>query len=185
MIYVKTALISPILAMTTNYTKEIHMNEYYKQSEILQLKMDVELSLLDYLVEVDATHEELIELKTWISEGNNYTDNGNYLSNENGQPMDFINAERFEKELVKQQHEKDTEQEIIGLIKTEFQKVKNLAELSDYQKAYKYAGLMTMLERYFTIPLLETVNISDDAQLLYKEIRQERDEMSYETYSAI
>lgn len=44
---------------------------------------------------------------------------------------------------------------------------------------------MTMLERYFTIPLLEAVNICDDAQLLYKEIRQERDEMDYETYSAI
>lgn len=106
MIYVKRALISSILAMNTDYTKEIPMNEYYKQNEILQLKKDVEIALLDYLVEVDATREELIELKTWISEESDYNNNGNYVSNENGQPMDFINAERFEKELVKQQQEK-------------------------------------------------------------------------------
>ncbi|MDQ0362506.1 hypothetical protein [Breznakia pachnodae] len=95
------------------------MNEYYKQDEFLQLKIDVELALLDYLIEVDITHEELIELKTWISEGNDYNDNGNYVSNENGQSMDFINAERFYSELCEKKSEEDIlciTEEIINMI---------------------------------------------------------------------
>lgn len=47
----------------------------------------------------DATPDEIAELKDWVKQGNSPLVNGYYLSRENGSPMDFIEAERFERDL--------------------------------------------------------------------------------------
>ena len=47
----------------------------------------------------DATPDEIAGLKDWIKQGNSPSFNGYYLSRENGSPMDFIEAERFERDL--------------------------------------------------------------------------------------
>ena len=44
------------------------------------------------------TEEELRELEQWVSRGNSPYDNGDYIYTDQGYPMDFVNAMRFQKE---------------------------------------------------------------------------------------
>ena len=50
----------------------------------------------------DATTEEKIDLKNWVNSGHSPFENGDYISTESGQPMDFINAARFLESLVQE-----------------------------------------------------------------------------------
>lgn len=46
----------------------------------------------------DATPKEIVSLKEWVKQGKSPYENGCHLSRENGCPMDFIEAERFERD---------------------------------------------------------------------------------------
>lgn len=43
----------------------------------------------------DATPEEKRELCRWVNSGHSPYENGDYIVNDDGGPMDFINAQRF------------------------------------------------------------------------------------------
>ena len=43
----------------------------------------------------DATPEEKLELRRWVRSGHSPYENGDFISNDSGGPMDFINARRF------------------------------------------------------------------------------------------
>ena len=43
----------------------------------------------------DATPEEKWALRRWVNSGHSPYENGHYIADENGGPMDFINAQRF------------------------------------------------------------------------------------------
>ena len=47
----------------------------------------------------DVTAEEKFELLKWLKAGNDYRDNAHFCADESGNPMDFISAIRFQKEL--------------------------------------------------------------------------------------
>ena len=47
----------------------------------------------------DVTAKEKSELSKWIKAGNGYRDNAYFCADESGNPMDFISAMRFQKEL--------------------------------------------------------------------------------------
>lgn len=57
--------------------------------------------LKKYKKEIDMTPEELKAVINWISKGRSPYDNGDYIYDENGCPMDFVNAMRFEQEQQK------------------------------------------------------------------------------------
>lgn len=43
----------------------------------------------------DATPEEKRDLRRWVNAGHSPYDNGDFIVNDDGGPMDFINAQRF------------------------------------------------------------------------------------------
>ncbi len=43
----------------------------------------------------DATPEEKRDLRHWVNSGHSPYENGDYIVNDDGGPMDFINARRF------------------------------------------------------------------------------------------
>ena len=43
----------------------------------------------------DATPEEKKSLRSWVRSGHSPYENGDYIANDSGGPMDFINALRF------------------------------------------------------------------------------------------
>ena len=51
----------------------------------------------------DATPEEKNALRSWVRSGHSPYENGDYIANESGGPMDFINALRFWED-VRQEH---------------------------------------------------------------------------------
>lgn len=48
------------------------------------------------------TAEERTQLDKWVQEGNNFLDNPWYMAQENGQPLDFVNALRVMLEQAKE-----------------------------------------------------------------------------------
>lgn len=56
--------------------------------------------LVQYKREIIMTSDELQALEQWVSEGHSPYDNGDYIYDEDGQTMDFINALRFFKDLI-------------------------------------------------------------------------------------
>ena len=54
----------------------------------------------------DATAEERQDLREWVNSGHSPYENGDYISTEYGEPMDFITARRF-LEAVCQEYLKD------------------------------------------------------------------------------
>lgn len=69
-----------------------------------------------YEKEVDMTNNERKELHKWVAAGHSPYDNGDYICNENGWPMDFVNAMRFEKEQLEwfQNLTEEKKQELIS-----------------------------------------------------------------------
>lgn len=51
--------------------------------------------LKQYKKEISMTKEELQELEEWVASGRSPYDNGNYIYNNYGYPMDFVSALRF------------------------------------------------------------------------------------------
>ena len=45
------------------------------------------------------TKDELRELEKWVASGRSPYDNGDYIYSENGCPMDFVSAMRFQDEM--------------------------------------------------------------------------------------
>lgn len=43
----------------------------------------------------DATSEEIAAVRDWVKEGNSPYENGDYVCDEKGHPLDFINTMRF------------------------------------------------------------------------------------------
>jgi len=56
----------------------------------------------------DATPEEKRALSSWVRSGHSPYENGDYIANDSGGPMDFINAQRF-LEAEYQEYLKDPE----------------------------------------------------------------------------
>ena len=54
----------------------------------------------------DATPEEKRDLRHWVNSGHSPYENGDYIVNDDGGPMDFINAQRF-LEVEYQEYSKD------------------------------------------------------------------------------
>ena len=69
-----------------------------------------------YEKEVDMTNNERKELHKWVAAGHSPYANGDYICNENGWPMDFVNAMRFEKEQLEwfQNLTEEEKQELIS-----------------------------------------------------------------------
>ena len=55
--------------------------------------------LKQYKKEITMTKDELRELKKWVASGRSPYDNGDYIYSENGCPMDFVSAMRFQDEM--------------------------------------------------------------------------------------
>lgn len=73
------------------------MNKYgiYKKGRLVSQKEAEQV-----LQEMNATEEELKELKKWIKSGGDFYDNPNYVCDLSGFPMNFIEAKRFIKECI-------------------------------------------------------------------------------------
>ncbi len=56
--------------------------------------------LKQYEKEMAMTSEERRELHKWVASGRSPYDNGDYICGENGWPLDFVSALRFEKEQM-------------------------------------------------------------------------------------
>lgn len=56
----------------------------------------------EYLRKMNATPEERNELLAWIRNGNDFTTNGDYITDESGRPMDYISASRFMEDICAQ-----------------------------------------------------------------------------------
>ena len=54
----------------------------------------------------DATPEEKRDLRRWVNAGHSPYENGDFIVNDDGGPMDFINAQRF-LEVEYQEYSKD------------------------------------------------------------------------------
>lgn len=70
-----------------------------------------------------------------------------------------------------------TKQEFLNQIKNDFEKTKSDETLNQGQKNSKYAGLMTLMENRFKIPLLVGVEfdqLGNDVKDLYLEISLQR-----------
>lgn len=129
------------------------------------------LELLDYLLDVDPSYNELEELSEWIDDGNSFRNNRWLLHDRHGNKMDFIEAERANKE---KDAEKTADDIIIKMIHVEFEKIKVNKKLTVHQKDVQYASLMTLLERQFQISLLGKLDVRMPEHMLYKQISDER-----------
>jgi hypothetical protein len=56
--------------------------------------------LKKYETEMAMTSEERRELHKWVASGRSPYDNGNYICDDGGWPMDFLSAMRFEQEQM-------------------------------------------------------------------------------------
>ena len=65
-----------------------YRDKYYNYSESL-------VSDAEY----DKLFDELRELEKWVASGRSPYDNGDYIYSENGCPMDFVSAMRFQDEM--------------------------------------------------------------------------------------
>lgn len=72
--------------------------------------------LEEYKKEMKMSRKELRELYEWVSKGKSPYENGNYYCHDNGCPMDFVSALRFDKELMEMREIYITEAEDIGFI---------------------------------------------------------------------
>ena len=57
--------------------------------------------LKQYEKEIVMTSNERKELYKWVASGRSPYDNGDYICGENGWPLDFVSAMRFEEEQMK------------------------------------------------------------------------------------
>ncbi len=71
-------------------------NEQEEMNQYLS-RPDVKSYLLRY---PDVTEEEKYDLFQWLKHGYNYTENGHYLADESGCPMDFIQGERVMADIL-------------------------------------------------------------------------------------
>lgn len=55
--------------------------------------------LKQYKKEITMSKDELRELEKWVASGRSPYDNGDYIYSENGCPMDFVSAMRFQDEI--------------------------------------------------------------------------------------
>ena len=54
-----------------------------------------------YLDRMEATQEEREDVYGWVEEGNNYMTNGDYLYGDDGELLDFVEAQRTFEEIRK------------------------------------------------------------------------------------
>lgn len=74
--------------------------------------------LKQYKKEISMTQEELRELEAWVASGRSPYDNGDYIYNEYGYPMDFVNALRAlneKQEWFESLSDEEREQELRNL----------------------------------------------------------------------
>ena len=60
--------------------------------------------LKQYKKEITMSKDELRELEKWVASGRSPYDNGDYIYSENGCPMDFVSAMRFQDEIYEWIH---------------------------------------------------------------------------------
>ena len=75
--------------------------------------------LKQYKKEMTMMKDELRELEKWVASGRSPYDNGDYIYSENGCPMDFVSAMRFQDEMYEwwmSLSEEEREQEFAGLV---------------------------------------------------------------------
>lgn len=53
----------------------------------------------------DATAEEIHDLREWVKDGHSPYENGDFVADEHGGPLDFINTMRFWADMLKQYEE--------------------------------------------------------------------------------
>ena len=70
----------------------------FKKNVPVENRMFLREELKKYRKEMSLTEEEVHELEQWVSLGNSPYDNGDYIYTDQGYPMDFVNAMRFQKE---------------------------------------------------------------------------------------
>lgn len=70
----------------------------FKKNVPAENRIYLKEELKKYKKEMTLTEEELRELEQWVSLGNSPYDNGDYIYTDQGYPMDFVNAMRFQKE---------------------------------------------------------------------------------------
>lgn len=70
----------------------------FKKNVPVENRMFLREELKKYRKEMSLTEEEVHELEQWVSLGNSPYDNGDYIYTDQGYPMDFVNALRFQKE---------------------------------------------------------------------------------------
>lgn len=75
-----------------------------------ELLREFKREMLSYLKRFpDATPEEKRDLRRWVNSGRSPYENGDYIVNDDGGPMDFISAQRFlEAELREYLNDPDT-----------------------------------------------------------------------------
>lgn len=56
--------------------------------------------LKQYEGSIQMTKEEKKELRKWVAAGNSPYENGDYIYDENGWPLDFVRASRFVEEQI-------------------------------------------------------------------------------------
>jgi hypothetical protein len=66
------------------------------------MKQYLSKELKTYEESVPMTLSERKELRKWVAAGHSVYDNPDYISGEDGHPMDYINAIRFSNEMYKE-----------------------------------------------------------------------------------
>ena len=151
--------------------REDEKESYYDQESRKPSANEISLELLDYLLDVDPNYDELEALRDWIEGGNSFKNNKWLLHNRHSGRMNFIEAERVNKE---NDVEKVTDEIIVQMIQEEFDKTKEKDDLTPHQKDIQFASLMTLLERHLGIPLFDKLDKRIPGHVLYKKISDER-----------
>ena len=150
---------------------------YYDKESKRPSANEISLELLDYLLDVDPIYNELEALRDWIQSGNSFKNNRWLLHNRDHGRMDFIEAERLNKENDVKKIADDT---IVQMIQEKFDKTKADEELTSHQKDIQYASFMILLEKQFKLFLLTQLDERISGHVLYKEIKNERSRNKYE-----
>lgn len=66
--------------------------------------------LRKYKKNMTMTKEELHELESWVAAGNSPFNNGDFIYEENGWPMDFVSAMRFVRDMMDELNESSVEE---------------------------------------------------------------------------
>jgi hypothetical protein len=84
---------------------------YYENADDELVKMWLNKELKEFLKKNPMTKTERKEIRKWVKKGHSVYTNGCYYAYENGWEMNFLDALRFEEELIKEHLEKNDSKE--------------------------------------------------------------------------